>query len=86
MGSYDYCETCIMLVFLVFVPDLLMMFATCWWTSGVNFGVAMRCQLCQFDLIYSKLIRAYSPFGIHTHCVTVKNGKKEGKGRTMEVL
>jgi hypothetical protein len=42
MGSYDCCETCIMLVFWCLLPDRLMMFASSWWTGGVNF-VLMSC-------------------------------------------
>jgi hypothetical protein len=42
MSSDDYCEISIMIVFWCWLPDHRMMFATRWWTSGVNF-VAISC-------------------------------------------
>jgi hypothetical protein len=46
-----------------------MMLPTCRWTGGVNFLV-MSCNEMSsyYGLIYLRLIRAYSPFRIHTHC------------------
>jgi hypothetical protein len=53
MSSYDYCETCIMLVFWCLLPDHLKMLATCWWTGGVNF-VVMSCY--EMPSYYANLV------------------------------
>jgi hypothetical protein len=39
MSSLDYFENCIMIVFLCWLPDHHIMFATCWWIGSVNFVV-----------------------------------------------
>jgi hypothetical protein len=41
-------------VFWCWLPDHLMMFATCWWTGGVNFVVMSCYEMSSYyaDLIY----------------------------------
>jgi hypothetical protein len=40
-----------------------------WWCELCGYELLWDViLLCQFGLVYSKLIRAYSPFGIHVHC------------------
>jgi hypothetical protein len=53
MSSHDYCETCVMLVLLCWLPDHLMMLATCLWTVGVNF-VVMSCY--EMSSYYADLV------------------------------
>jgi hypothetical protein len=53
MSSDDYCEACIMILIWCWLPDHHMMFATCWWTRGVNFVVMSFYEMSSY---YANLV------------------------------